>query len=91
MNGVEKSRALLRDSRRVSSAEEVVSRPQRTVAEKRKGRSYNYKHKVHAHSQVLRIRAEDSNLGEDRFGVAPYLLFSRPLLPASPLSGKTPH
>ncbi|CAK7323026.1 unnamed protein product [Dovyalis caffra] len=67
------------------------------------------------HSQVLRIREEDSHLGEERlsaakemirkalignleesFGVAPHaaaavdvIFLSRPILPCSPLSGKT--
>ncbi|KAI5558841.1 hypothetical protein BDE02_17G068400 [Populus trichocarpa] len=65
------------------------------------------------HSQVLRIREEDSHLGEERlsaakemirkaligkleesFGVPPHaamevVFFSRPILPCSPLSGKT--
>ncbi|KAK4409874.1 UNVERIFIED_CONTAM: hypothetical protein Scaly_0013100 [Sesamum calycinum] len=53
--------------------------------------------KVRVHSQILRIRAEDSNIGEDigegnlswgdkYLGVTHYMVFSRPLLPASPLS-----
>ncbi|KAI3452318.1 hypothetical protein Pfo_008983 [Paulownia fortunei] len=103
MNGVENSRvfSMPEYSERVvlemdqksygPSAEEVESRPPRSVAkmvvEKWKGRSY----KVHAHSQILRIRAEDSHLGEDKIGAAHFMLFSRPILPASPLSGKTAH
>ncbi|CAA0828427.1 Unknown protein [Striga hermonthica] len=50
------------------------------VVEKMKGRSCE----VRAHSQILRIRAEDSHVGED---VANFMLFSRPILPASPLGG----
>ncbi|XP_057969408.1 uncharacterized protein LOC131158554 [Malania oleifera] len=71
---------------------------------------------ANVHSQVLRIREEDSHLGEDigeglstkdhkvmgcahhhlhlhHHQVAPHMdlmLFSRPILPSSPLSGKTP-
>ncbi|CAK9162895.1 unnamed protein product [Ilex paraguariensis] len=59
---------------------------------------------VHVHSQILRIREEDSHLGEDvgeclgakdKLAVhhvesrVDYMLFSRPILPASPLGGKT--
>ncbi|KAL1538683.1 hypothetical protein AAHA92_27399 [Salvia divinorum] len=40
--------------------------------------------KVRAHSQILRIRAEDSRVGEDGF-CGTRLLFSRHMLPASPL------
>ncbi|XAR51751.1 hypothetical protein NMG60_11006471 [Bertholletia excelsa] len=61
---------------------------------------------IHVHSQILRIREEDSHLGEDcldslstKDKFAGYhhrlysshvdvMLFSRPILPASPLSGK---
>ncbi|KAJ6860726.1 hypothetical protein NC651_036955 [Populus alba x Populus x berolinensis] len=67
----------------------------------------------YVHSQVLRIREEDSHLGEERlsaakemirkaligkleesFGVPQHaamevVFFSRPILPCSPLSGKT--
>ncbi|GER50483.1 DUF803 domain protein [Striga asiatica] len=50
------------------------------VVGKMKGRSCE----VRAHSQILRIRDEDSHLGED---VAYFMLFSRPILPASPLGG----
>ncbi|KAK9272897.1 hypothetical protein L1049_003276 [Liquidambar formosana] len=58
------------------------------------------------HSQVARIREEDSHLGEDigeglsakdkiasgHHVASPmdFVLFSRPILPSSPLSGKTP-
>ncbi|RAL46841.1 hypothetical protein DM860_005120 [Cuscuta australis] len=55
------------------------------------------------HSQVLKIRAEDSNIGEDNAAeifrklsaeaaghVASVLLVRRPILPASPL-GERPH
>ncbi|KAL5582320.1 hypothetical protein UlMin_014762 [Ulmus minor] len=56
--------------------------------------------KAYVHSQILRIREEDSHLGEDiserldakENRVASSLdvfLFSRPILPCSPLSGKT--
>ncbi|KAK4367536.1 hypothetical protein RND71_011328 [Anisodus tanguticus] len=54
---------------------------------------------AYIHSQVMRIRAEDSQLGEDIAkklrervvdqDVASVLMLSRPMLPASPLSGKT--
>ncbi|XP_073272493.1 uncharacterized protein [Primulina huaijiensis] len=52
--------------------------------------------KVRAHNQVLRIRAEDLHLGDDigegklnKFGFRDFVIFSRPVLPASPLGGKT--
>uniref|UniRef100_A0A5B7BJ16 Uncharacterized protein n=1 Tax=Davidia involucrata TaxID=16924 RepID=A0A5B7BJ16_DAVIN len=59
---------------------------------------------ANVHSQILRIREEDSHLGEDigeglsakdklaDHHVAPHMdvmLVSRPILPASPLGGKT--
>ncbi|PIN16305.1 hypothetical protein CDL12_11041 [Handroanthus impetiginosus] len=76
-----------------SSAEEVES--PKSVVQKLKRRSV----KVRVHSQVLRIRAEDSHLGKDigegnlslkdKFGVTQFMVFSRPILPASPLSGRT--
>ncbi|KAK4346591.1 hypothetical protein RND71_032930 [Anisodus tanguticus] len=54
---------------------------------------------AYIHGQVMRIRAEDSQLGEDIARklrervvdqyVASVLMLSRPMLPASPLSGKT--
>ncbi|CAN4082585.1 unnamed protein product [Withania somnifera] len=54
---------------------------------------------AYIHSQIMRIREEDSQLGEDiakKFrqrifdqDVASVLILSRPMLPASPLSGKT--
>ncbi|KAM3253098.1 hypothetical protein CQW23_05551 [Capsicum baccatum] len=56
---------------------------------------------AYMHSQIMRIREEDSQLGEDIAkklwervvvdqDVASVLMLSRPILPASPLSGKTP-
>lgn len=54
---------------------------------------------AYIHTQIMRIRAEDSQLGEDIAkklrqkvvdqDVASVLMLSRPMLPASPLSGKT--
>ncbi|TMW98472.1 hypothetical protein EJD97_003996 [Solanum chilense] len=55
---------------------------------------------AYIHSQIMRIRAEDSQLGEDIAkklrervvdqDVASVFMLSRPMLPASPLGGKTP-
>ncbi|KAI8018826.1 hypothetical protein LOK49_LG04G03820 [Camellia lanceoleosa] len=65
---------------------------------------WTLKNDVYVHSQILRIREEDSHLGED-FGEVSgsahhhhlvsshmdVMIFSTPILPASPLSGKTSH
>ncbi|WMV17436.1 hypothetical protein MTR67_010821 [Solanum verrucosum] len=55
---------------------------------------------AYIHSQIMRIRAEDSQLGEDIAkklrqrvvdqDVASVFMLSKPMLPASPLGGKTP-
>ncbi|PIN24487.1 hypothetical protein CDL12_02775 [Handroanthus impetiginosus] len=94
MKGDQRSRAfnLPEYSRRVmvemdqesngSSAEEEESPPS---VDKWEGRSF----KVQAHSQIMRIRAEDSYLGEDNFGFMHFFLYSRPILRASPLGGRT--
>ncbi|KAL3525943.1 hypothetical protein ACH5RR_014315 [Cinchona calisaya] len=57
---------------------------------------------MYLHRQILRVRDEDSHIGEDiniadvfnlcganKQGLACLMLFSRPVLPASPLAGKT--
>ncbi|CAN4079367.1 unnamed protein product [Withania somnifera] len=54
---------------------------------------------AYIHNQIMRIREEDSQLGEDIAkklrerivdqDVASVFIMSRPMLPASPLSGKT--
>ncbi|OIT05857.1 hypothetical protein A4A49_06269 [Nicotiana attenuata] len=55
---------------------------------------------AYIHSQIMRIRAEDLQLGEDiakklrqrvvdQDVASSVMLLSRPMLPASPLSGKT--
>lgn len=54
---------------------------------------------AYIHSQIMRIRAEDSQLGEDVAkklrervvdqDVASVFMLSKPMLPASPLGGKT--
>lgn len=51
---------------------------------------------AYVHSQILRIREEDSHIGEDFVGegcpqVVDVVIFSKPILPASPLSGKSVH
>ncbi|KZV14599.1 hypothetical protein F511_42381 [Dorcoceras hygrometricum] len=52
--------------------------------------------RVHAHSQVLRIRAEDLNLRDDvgegrlnKLGFGDFVIITRPIPRASPLGGKT--
>ncbi|KAG5624268.1 hypothetical protein H5410_009486 [Solanum commersonii] len=55
---------------------------------------------AYIHSQIMRIRAEDSQLGEDIAkklrqrvvdqDVASVFMLSKPMLRASPLGGKTP-
>ena len=83
-----------------SSSEEVES-PRSVSRWRRRRRNNNNKNnkteKELIHSQILRIREEDSHLGED-YGesrVAPLsstlnvVVFSRPILPCSPLGGKT--
>ncbi|KAL3629356.1 hypothetical protein CASFOL_026578 [Castilleja foliolosa] len=47
------------------------------------GRSYKPK----AHNQILRIRAEDLHIGDDV--TQHFMLFSKPILPLSPLSGNS--
>ncbi|KAL7140953.1 hypothetical protein ABFS83_08G021700 [Erythranthe nasuta] len=77
---------------------EVLSPPPGVVvaAEKWKGRRYD---EVHAHNQILRIRAEDSHIGDEdnwdgnlrlkhKLDVAHFIVFSRQ---ASPLSCNTTH
>ncbi|KAH7532633.1 uncharacterized protein LOC132803407 [Ziziphus jujuba] len=58
---------------------------------------------AYVHSQILKIREEDSHLGEDIYGslsandqvangvISPLdvVIFARPILPCSPLGGKT--
>ena len=88
MNEVEKGRLLPvraekdfvvgMDEERHKEAVDVGRRRRpRTVAKVVAGK------KVRAHTQILRLRAEDSRLGEDGFCGA--RLFPRHMLPASPL------
>lgn len=56
------------DQESVGSMEEMES-PRSVAATAAKGRKWNYSYKnnidVYVHSQILRIRAEDSHIGED--------------------------
>lgn len=78
------------DQESVGSSEEAESL--RTVA--RIGR-WAAKKIAHVHSQILRIREEDSHMGEDLGEGCPHIvdvvIFSKPILPASPLSGRGVH
>ncbi|KAG6396043.1 hypothetical protein SASPL_142181 [Salvia splendens] len=88
MNEVGKSRLLPVRAEKVFVVEMEEDRPKEAlgVGRRRKPRTVAtvvVGKKVRAHSQILRLRAEDSRLGEDGFCGTP--LFSRHMLPASPL------
>ncbi|KAI8533919.1 hypothetical protein RHMOL_Rhmol10G0048000 [Rhododendron molle] len=78
------------DQESVGSPEEAES--PRLVA--RIGR-WTAKKIARVHSQILRIREEDSHIGEDLGEGCPrtvdVVIFSKPILPASPLSGRGVH
>lgn len=84
MNEVEKGRLLPVRAEKVFVVDMDEERPE--VGRRRKPRAVAavvVGKKVRAHSQILRLRAEDSRLGEDGFCGA--RLFPRHMLPASPL------
>ncbi|KAF7130632.1 hypothetical protein RHSIM_Rhsim10G0040300 [Rhododendron simsii] len=78
------------DQESVGSSEEAES--PRSVARIRR---WAAKKIAHVHSQILRIREEDSHIGEDLGEGCPHMvdvvIFSKPILPASPLSGRGVH
>nr|GMC56991.1 uncharacterized protein LOC114307769 [Ipomoea batatas] len=80
------------DQESVGSMEEIES--PRSVAPK--ARKWNVDDVVYVHSQILRIRAEDSHIGEDtaeifslKDKVVSAVFLIRPILPASPLGAHT--
>lgn len=82
------------DQESVGSEEETES--PRSVARIGRWTTAATKKMRHVHSQILRIREEDSYIGVDLGeGCSPhvvdFVVFSKPILPASPLGGKGVH